>query len=199
MSSLMEVVNTDARQLVDNAIIQSMTVIDWGKAMARANEIIQKELLVHCGIEAYDPELDKDCPEINTKNNSPGFDIVVKNKNGELKRVQSKMRQVKGKDDFSQQTHFETTRRHSKKNEGVSSDSGHVAYSADEFDYVMVTLINVRENLEKRNDINLWSFSIIPINELVNTEKGCCLTHIPAKILEKYKYSINPENPPLFS
>lgn len=29
MSSLMEVVNTDARQLVDNAIIQSMTVIDW--------------------------------------------------------------------------------------------------------------------------------------------------------------------------
>ena len=109
------------------------------------------------------------------------------------------MRQVKGKDDFSQQTHFETTRRHSKKNEGVSSDSGHVAYSADEFDYVMVTLINVRENLEKRNDINLWSFSIIPINELVNAEKGCCLTHIPAKILEKYKYSINPENPPLFS
>ena len=120
-------------------------------------------------------------------NGKDSDEVELINKNGELKRVQSKMRQVKGKDDFSHQTHFETTRRHSKKNEGVSSDSGHVAYSADEFDYVMVTLINVRENLEKRNDINLWSFSIIPINELVNTEKGCCLTHIPAKILEKYK------------
>ena len=52
--SLMNVINTDARQLVDNRIIQSMTVIDWGKAMARANEIIQKELLIHCGIKAFD-------------------------------------------------------------------------------------------------------------------------------------------------
>lgn len=196
--SLMNVINTDARQLVDNRIIQSMTVIDWGKAMARANEIIQKELLVHCGIKAFDPELDSDCPEIDTKNNSPGFDILVKNKDGELKRIQSKLRQVRGKGDFSQQTHFETTRRHSKKNEGVASDSGHIAYSTDEFDYVMVTLINVRTGRERRNNIDLWSFAIIPIQELICKEKGCCLTHIPSKILEKYKYEINPDSPPSF-
>ena len=199
MSSLMEVVNTDARQLVDNAIIQSMTVIDWGKAMARANEIIQKELLVHCGVEAYDPELDKDCPEINTKNNSPGFDIVVKNKNGELKRVQSKMRQVKGKDDFSHQTHFETTRRHSKKNEGVSSDSGHVAYGCDEFDYVMVSLVNVGKDgkyRENRNNIDKWSFSLIPVEALINKEKRCCFSNISSKILEQYKF--DPKNPRKF-
>jgi len=196
--SLMNVINADARQLVDNGIIQSMTVIDWGKAMARANEIIQKELLVHCGIKAFDPELDSDCPEIDTKNNSPGFDILVKNTDGELKRIQSKLRQVRGTDDFSQQTHFETTRRHSKKNEGVASDSGHIAYSVDEFDYVMVRLINVRAGRERRNNIDLWSFAIIPIHELICKEKGCCLTHIPSKILEKYKYKINPDSPPSF-
>ena len=65
MSSLMNVINADARQLVNNRIIQSMTVIDWGKAMARANEIIQKELLIYSGLEAFDPELDTNCPEIN--------------------------------------------------------------------------------------------------------------------------------------
>tara|TARA_B110000858_G_scaffold177553_2_gene212647 strand:+ start:88 stop:687 length:600 start_codon:yes stop_codon:yes gene_type:complete len=199
MSSLMNVINADARQLVNNRIIQSMTVIDWGKAMARANEIIQKELLIYSGLEAFDPELDTNCPEINTKNNSPGFDILVKNKNGDLKRVQSKLRQVRGKDDFSHQTHFETTRRHSKKNEGASSDSGHVAYSPDEFDYVMVSLINVRTGLDRRNNIDLWSFSIIPIAELVDSIKGCCFTHIPSKLLDKYKYRINSDSPPDFS
>lgn len=197
--SLMNVLNADVRQLVDNPIIQSMSVIDWGKAMARANEIIQKELLVHCDIKAFDPELDSECPKIDTKNNSPGFDIVVQTADGELKRVQSKLRQVRGVDDYSHQTHFETTRRHSIKNEGVESDSGHVAYSADEFDYVMVTLINVRSGLERRNNIDLWSFSIIPIQALISKEKGCCLTHIPSKILRKYKYEINTSSPPSFT
>ena len=111
--------------------------------MARCNEIIQKDLLRHCGIEAFDPELDTDCPYINTDNNRPGFDIVVRGADGTLKRVQSKLRQVKGTTDFSRQTHFETTRRHSEKNKGASADSGHVAYSSDEFDYVMITLVNV--------------------------------------------------------
>lgn len=198
MTSLTSVISLDAQALLSNGIIKSMTVIDWGKAMARANEIIQKDLLKHCGIQAYDPELDDDCPSISTKNNSPGFDIVVKTESGELKRVQSKLRQVKGVTDFSQQTHFETTRRHSKKNQGVNSNSGHVAYSTDEFDYVMVTLINVRENLEKRNNVDDWSFSIIPIQALHNDETGCCLTNIPSKILEQYRYTINPASPPVF-
>ena len=198
MTSLTSVISLDAQALLSNGIIKSMTIIDWGKAMARANEIIQKDLLKYCGIQAYDPELDDDCPSISTKNNSPGFDIVVKTDSGELKRVQSKLRQVKGITDFSQQTHFETTRRHSKKNQGANSNSGHVAYSTDEFDYVMVTLINVRENLEKRNNVDDWSFSIIPIQALLNHETGCCLTNIPSKILEQYRYTINPASPPVF-
>ena len=31
--------------------------------MARCNEIIQKDILKSLGIEAYDPETDKDCPK----------------------------------------------------------------------------------------------------------------------------------------
>jgi hypothetical protein len=197
--NLMDKINPDALQLINNNIIRSMSIIDWGKTMARPNEIIQKDLLKYCGIDAFDPDLDIDCPAIDTSNNSPGFDILVKNKNGELKRIQSKMRQVRGLNDFSQQVHFETTRRHSKKNSGPSSDSGHVAYSINEFDYVMITLINVRCGTSTRNDINNWSFSIIPINELINKDKKCCLTSIPPKLLKKYKYKICPESPYMFN
>jgi hypothetical protein len=198
--NLMDIIHPDARQLIENSIIQSMSVIDWGKAMARCNEIMQKDLLCASGIEAYDPETDKDCPKIDTTNNSPGFDILIK-KDGKLLRIQSKLRQVKGKSDFSHQIHFETTRRHSKKNEGSASESGHVAYGCDEFDYVMISLINVGKtgnDRTKRNDVNNWSFSIIPIHELIDKEKNCCLTHIPAKLLEKYQYKIDPTKPPLF-
>ena len=126
--------------------------------------------------------------------------MIVKNQNGKLKRIQSKLRQVTGVTDFSKQTHFETTRRNSKKNKDTAAaESGHVAYSADEFDYVMVTLINVKNGTQRRNDVNLWSFSIVPIADLVDPNKGCCLTKIPSKILAKNKYVINPNSPPLFN
>lgn len=197
-TSLMNIINSDASALINNGIIKSMSVIDWGKAIARANEIIQKDILRHCGIEAFDPEVDKDSPLIDTRNNSPGFDLVVKTHDGKLARVQSKMRQVKGTTDFSRQVHFETTRRHSKKNEGVSSVNGHVTYSDDEFDFVMVSLVNVRKNWLNRNSVDNWSFSIIPISALVDGEKGCCVTHISSAVLKKYEYKINPSTPPIF-
>jgi len=199
-NNLNDILSPSVRQLIENEIIKSMSVIDWGKAMARANEYIQKELLKFCGVDAYDPQVDQNCPNININNNSPGFDLIVKNKNGVLKRVQSKLRQVTGKTDFSKQTHFETTRRNSKKNKDkATSESGHVAYSTDEFDYVMVTLINVKNGKQRRNNVNLWSFSIIPISDLIDHTKDCCLTHIPAKILEKNKFVINKNSPHLFN
>ena len=197
--NLTSAINEHSIALLTNPIIDEMSVIDWGKANARNNEIIQKDILRYVGIDAFDPQKDSDCPNIDIKNNSPGFDILVRNHEGKLCRVQSKLRQVKGKTDFSQQTHFETTRRHSKKNEGVNSNSGHVAYAADEFDYVMVSLINVREGTAKRSNVSSWSFSIIPISALVNQETGCCMTHISAKVLQQYKYVVDPTNPPMFA
>tara|TARA_Y100000590_G_scaffold413232_1_gene508876 strand:- start:95 stop:700 length:606 start_codon:yes stop_codon:yes gene_type:complete len=196
--TLMSVISPAAKQLIENEIIQSMSVIDWGKAMARCNEIIQKDILKSLGIEAYDPETDEDCPEISIANNSPGFDILAKLK-GEMSRIQSKLRQVKGLTDFSQQVHFETTRRHSEKNKGVASESGHVAYGSDEFDYVMVTLVNVGKygkNRINRNNVDKWSFSLIPIDALIDNEKKCCITKIPKEILIRYKF--DPKNPRSF-
>lgn len=199
MSALMRVINPYAKQLIENPIIQSMTVIDWGKAMARCNEIIQKDILKSIGIEAYDPETDANCPEINIANNSPGFDIIAKNSQGKIVRIQSKLRQVKGTTDFSQQIHFETTRRISKKNEGTASVSGHVAYGCNEFDYVFISLINVGKNGKirtKRNNVDKWSFSLIPVEAIIDKERGCCFTHIPSKILDQYKF--DPKTPRLF-
>jgi len=190
--TLMSVISLPAKQLIENEIIQAMTVIDWGKAMARCNEIIQKDILKNLGVEAYDPETDADCPEINIANNSPGFDILAKNSNDKMSRIQSKLRQVKGQTDFSRQIHFETTRRHSKKNEGTASDSGHVAYGCNEFDYVMVTLVNVGKNGKirtNRNNVDKWSFSLIPVEALIDKDRGCCFTHIPSKILKQYEFN----------
>ena len=195
-ATLMNVISPAAKRLIENEIIQSMTVIEWGKAMARCNEIIQKEILKNIGIEAYDPETDLDCPETNTTNNSPGFDYIARNSKGIMSRIQSKLRQVKGVTDFSNQTHFETTRRHSKKNEGNASDSGHVAYGCNEFDYVMVSLVNVGKdgkNRTNRNNVDNWSFSLIPVEVLIDKERGCCFGKISSKILDQYKF--DPKNP----
>jgi len=197
--TLMAYINPSARQLIDNIIIQNMNVIDWGKSMAKCNEIIQKEVLKYSGIDAYDPETDVGCPEIDTANNSPGFDLIVKKNDGTIVRIQSKLRQVKGMTDFSRQTHFETTRRHSKKNKGVASESGHIAYGCDEFDYVMVSLVNVGNQGEirtNRNDVDKWSFTLIPVNELINKETQCCITQIPSNLLEQYKF--DPKKSQLF-
>ena len=196
---LNNIIQSDARNLLENNIIRNMSVIDWGKAMARCNEIIQKDLLNYFGITAYDPEIDIDCPKIDTANNSPGFDIIAEKKDGTLVRIQSKLRQVGGVNDYSRQVHFETTRRHSKKNENVAAESGHVAYGCDEFDYVLVSLINVGKCGKiriNRNNVDNWSFALVPIIELIDKKKQCCVTHIPAKILQKYKF--DPRNPVLF-
>ena len=195
MNSLMNIICPDVKHIIENRIIQNMSVIDWGKVMARPNEIIQKDVLKSIGIEAYDPETDADCPKISTSNNSPGFDILARSPNtGKIFRIQSKMRQVRGVTDFSQGVHFETTRRHSKKNQGTASDGGHVAYGCDEFDYVMISLVNVGKDgkdKEKRNNIDNWSFTLIPVESVIDKERGCCYRRISSKILEKYKLDVN--------
>lgn len=197
--TLMNVIDPASKAWLENPFLKEYSIIDWGKAMARMNEIIQKDIFKSIGIEAYDPETDDNCPNVNTSNNSPGFDIIVKKADGTLARVQSKLRQVKGKADHTQQVHFETTRRHSKKNKGKASDSGHVAYGCKEFDYVMISLVNVGKDGKdrtKRNNVDKWSFSLIPIEAITDKERGCCLTKIPSRILLEYKF--DPKNPRQF-
>ena len=192
-----------ALQLLQNPIIKLSSIIDWGKQMAHANEFIQRDLIQSCGIPAYHPAdrnnrdgfTDSEIATINNtiSNNSPGADIFCKDPTtNRIIRVQSKLRQVKGRTDFSHQTHFETTRRNSVKNQN-QNQSGHVAYNPNEFDYVLVTLVNVRENLSRRNNINLWSFSCVPVRTLINPTYGCCETKIRAQLLNHFKVSFTSE------
>ena len=128
--------------------------MDWGKTIAISNQYIQRNILKHklepFGFRVYSTDdIDlPDLPEINISNNSPGFDLLIVSPEGKNIRIQSKLRQVKGITDYSQQIHFETTRRNSKKNEN-QNHTGHVCYSLDEFDYVMISLVNDNENRNK--------------------------------------------------
>ena len=205
----MNVIDPAAVELLQNKIIRNSSIIDWGKQIARCNEIIQKNLLCHCGVPTFDPA-DKEDTNITIANNSPGFDMISSKtqfehslnskglplnnrcKHTSFVRIQSKLRQVTGSTPFSRQTHFETTRRHSKKNEGSSSNTGHVAYSLDEFDYVMISLVHIKDSTLNRHIVDNWAFSIIPITELIDADTGCCKTRISSFLLKKYEYKINP-------
>lgn len=164
-----------------------------GKTIAVSNQYIQRNILRYMlapyGYFVYSTD-DHDMPEIDIKNNSPGFDLVIVSPDGKYIRVQSKLRQVKGINDYSQQTHFETTRRNSEKNKD-KNHTGHVCYSLDEFDLVMVSLVNDRVNRDKIKNCSLWSYSLIPIKQLEVVVHNCCFSHIKPEILKNNIININ--------
>ena len=183
---IMSIINPSDRALLENERIQQMAIIDWGKSMAVSNQYIHQAILNQIlpeGHRAFTAD-DADLPEsVKTANNCSGFDIVIRAPDGTLKRVQSKLRQVNGETDWSRQTHFETTRRDCEKNKD-RKHTGHVCYALDEFDYAMVSLVNVSKDLTRRNNCNLWSFAFIPISDLEDKAHNCCKSHIPAATLK---------------
>ena len=184
---IMNIIELEDKNLLQNNRIANMSRIDWGKTMAVSNQYIQRNILrymlEHFGYSVYSTD-DEDMPNIDIKNNSPGFDLVIVTPTKQNIRVQSKLRQVHGKYDYSQQIHFETTRRNCEKNKD-KNHTGHVCYSLDEFDLVMISLVNDRLNRDKIKDCNLWTFSLIPIKHLEDTVHNCCYSHISPEILEK--------------
>ena len=184
---IMEIIEEEDRNLLLNKRISGMSRIDWGKTMAVSNQYIQRNILRYMlapyGYSVFSTD-DDDLPQIDTTNNSPGFDLVILTPEGKHIRVQSKLRQVQGKHDYSQQIHFETTRRNSEKNKD-KNHTGHVCYSLDEFDLVMISLVNDRENRGKIKNCDMWSYSLIPISELEDKEHNCCYSHISPEILKK--------------
>ncbi len=183
---IMELIDEEDKELLNNKRILYMSKIDWGKTISISNQYIQRNILrKFCkNLNIYCTD-DKDLPkDINIGNNSPGFDIVIKS-NNKIIKIQSKLRQVEGNFDYSQQIDFETTRRNSKKN-GDKNHTGHVCYGIDEFDYVLVTLVNVKHNRDYIKDCNKWSFSLIPLADLIDKEKkNCCIHKITPTILKK--------------
>jgi len=60
----------------------------------------------------------------------------------------------------------------------------------------MVSLVNIGKdgkNRINRNNVDKWSFSLIPVEALIDKERGCCFGHISSKILNQYKF--DPKNP----
>ena len=184
---IMDIIDLEDRNLLTNNRIMNMSRIDWGKTMAVSNQYIQRNILRHMltpyGYSVYSTD-DVDMPNIDIKNNSPGFDLLIISPNNENIRIQSKLRQVKGNYDYSQQIHFETTRRNSKKNKD-KNHTGHICYSMDEFDLVMISLVNDRLNRENIQNCNVWSYSLIPIEEIEDVEHNCCFSHIKPQVLQK--------------
>lgn len=183
----MDLIDKEDLELLNNKRVLGMKPIDWGKTMAVPNQYIQRNILRHMlrqhGWSVYTSD-DDDLPDINIANNSPGFDLLVVTHDNKHIRIQSKLRQVTGKDDCSKQTHFETTRRNSSKNEN-KNHTGQVCYDLDEFDFVMISLVNIKNNRDKIKNCDLWTYCLIPVKDLIDPEHNCCCSSISSVVLKK--------------
>lgn len=100
-----------------------------------------------------------------------GFDILCVNpETSKVKRVQVKHR--------NGYIHLETTRRNSQKNVNKNS-SGHVSYSADEFDYLIVVKGKFNNSVDMQTDI-----TIFPVTCLVDKSKPDILVNRINKVVE---------------
>jgi hypothetical protein len=189
---IMKIINQGDKTLLENERVISYSRSDWGKNCSISNQYIQRQILSKklspYGYSVFTTD-DKDFPKnIDTKNNSPGFDILIQSKDGENFRVQSKLRQVNGKTPFSKQINFETTRRHSEKNI-KRCHTGHVCYNIDEFDFVMISLVYDRDDrVNMIKDCNKWSYSFVPKSELIDYDRNCMVSKIEGTILKKYHF-----------
>ena len=136
--------NSDILNALNNPFINSLSPLEYGKAIQSAveeyvtfkvNEIAEEQILLDIMSSQNLIE------EFGYKNNGPGFDRLLV---GPKKKIQIKFRQVDGVEPWSQQVHFENTRRHSKKNQNSSAQNGLVCYSITEFDYVILVLCHIK-------------------------------------------------------
>lgn len=184
----MNIIDEDDKILLQNKRIISIKTISISNQYIHRN--ILRYMLSPYGYLVYSTD-DIDIPtNINIKNNSPGFDLLIITPENINIRVQSKLRQVNGIYDYSHQVHFETTRRNSEKNKD-KNHTGHICYSLDEFDFVMFSLINDRIDRNNIKNCNLWSYSLIPIKDLEDKIHNCCYSHIKPEIIKKNLITID--------
>lgn len=176
---IMDIIDQEDKELLNNKRIINMSRIDWAKTIAVSNQYIQRNILRYM-VEKYGYKVNE---TIDIKNNSAGYDLIIDTPNNKIIRIQSKLRQVNGKTDYSQQIHFETTRRNSDKNKN-KNHTGHVCYSLDEFDLVMVSIVNDKLDRSKIKNCNEWTYCLIPIKQLEDKQKGCCYSSIPKNVIE---------------
>lgn len=161
-------IHFDYRDLsfLKNERVMNLDTCSWGRIVSCVNENIQIEVLK------------KQYPnsKIEIVVGKP-YDILI----DDTIRIQCKLRQTNGSTPFSKQIYIETTRRICDKNLDCSQ-TGHVMYADDEFDFIMISLVH--KELDRSNPNN-WSFTCIPVSELMNGS-NYLPSHIPARILNQY-------------
>ena len=171
---LMNYIHDDDKKILNNKRLLKMSPTDWGMSVGITNEYIQAELLKTIYPEVYTETNDIRNKGFDIGVNIKGFDFIFR-KDNRFYKVQSKLRQVKGIDKYSCQINIETSR---KKNR----------YTIFDFDYLFISLVNIKENYNNRSDINKWGFTLIPVNELIDKENPKYLiNNVSSEILNKYK------------
>ena len=176
---LMDCIDEDDQRILKNKRLFKMTPPDWGMSLGITNQYIQGSLLklkydtVYCDYDEI-----KNCG-FDITSNIYGFDIIFK-QNNKFYTVQSKLRQVRGIDSFSCCVNITTSRRR-----GNIKD---VPYLKTDFDYLFVSLVNIKENTDNRKDVNKWDFSFIPVKKLIDPNNtDYLLKNVPTDILNEYK------------
>lgn len=176
---LMNYINEDDKRTLKNKRFIKMSPNDWGMSVGITNQYIQADLLKTIYTEVYDDINDIRNKGYIVNSNIYGFDFIFK-KNNKFYTVQSKLRQVRGVDEYSCQVNISTSRRNKKSKSN--------AYKTGDFDYLFISLVNIKETLENREDINKWGFSLIPVFELIDmTNPDYLVENVSSDLLNKYK------------
>lgn len=176
---LMRYIEEDDKRILNNKRLLKMSPNDWGMSVGITNEYIQSNLLKTIYSEVYTEIDDIRNKGFNSNINITGYDFIFKNEN-KFHRVQSKLRQVKGVDKYSCQINITTSRRRDNQKD--------VPYQKDDFDYLFISLVNIKDNYDNRRDINKWGFSFIPVNELIDINNPNFLVkNVSSEILNKHK------------
>ena len=170
------------QEIAMKRLMQERNLRDLGKMFGDANEDVQSDWIAKNTSFTALPRSDfDDDPD------ASGYDL--KTQNGML--IQSKVR-VKD-------IHLEQTRRKSAKNDGDASSTGHVSYSVDEFDVLLVSrplgnkatkqdkYIDTSRPIEEYDDVEKWDMIAIPAKELADPKRpGFLRNNCPKGIWSKY-------------
>ena len=149
---LMNLIHSDDVKILQNKRLLKMHPNDWGTSVGITNQYVQCNLLKTIYPDTYCEYEDIKNSGFNVSLTIRGFDLIFK-KDNIFYKVQSKLRQVKGVTPFSCQINL--------------SKNKNQAYVKEDFDFLFVSLVNIKYGYENRSNINNWNFSFIPVNELL--------------------------------
>ena len=178
--------NPHISTLYNNPMIANQQCGNWGKTMSYFNEHMNVHMFRSVGFESFQND-EEECPIV-AKNNSTGWDIVIKHQDI-WKRIQCKTRERSSKTPFTKQVAIVTTRRANGSNKAVNKGSTkHIPYRAGETDFFLISIINSKyEGKERRSKPETWGYSLVPEKVLYDTKNnGWLVGNITKDILQRY-------------